>query len=643
MTSTKYNSTGAIPRVPYRDASVTPDTRPLCRFIQSLSAIVAFSLLQPVPTALGQDTVPADSTVFTPVNSASGELLSAQNVAVTMRDGTPISLDIYRPAGNQTFPTLYAAGPYPLDMSVLEDTSSETGPVAWFVSQGYAVVLANVRGTGASGGDYTFFARQEQQDHYEIIQWITGQGWSNGQVAGTGAGYYAASQWHMALQSPPGLACIAPINGTLDPLREWVMPGGLANAAFINDWYEQRVRLPNAYARSNARLVNFDMRLAQLMHPYDDAWWRERNSIDSIHLVTVPVFALHDWSLTGTAPGLTSTLNALAGLNGVNKVLISNPAGELPLYQDTTFLARELLPYYRWCFNGRNPASPFVERPRVRYQVRGQDTIKRESTWPPGNTVQQAWFLDKPADPAATGRLATSQGAAVPGFTNVERTDSNNTLRFVTAPLEQDLEITGPVMLELYAASTTGDMAFSVTLKEANENPVLPGNAFRLPAFLRDEELPALPVSTADITETLVTHGHLKASSRLRDNRHSTEYAPVYALMGSEALSPGQVYRLDIALRQTAYRFRAGNRLVLEISPANDGSLAVTGRDTLYHSNRYPTRLWLPVVQSPQAPISRQRTVPGPVAPDQATGTGNSVEERVEERAEEAPGFFVPR
>jgi hypothetical protein len=548
-----------------------------------------------------------------------------------MRDGTRIALDIYRPADGARHSALYAAGPFPHTLAILEDSGAEAGPVAWYVSQGFTVVLANVRGTGLSTGEYAYFSRQEQQDHYEIIQWIAAQPWSDGQVAGAGAGYYGASQWQMAIQNPPALECIAPFNGTLDPFREWIAPGGLANTAFIGNWYEERVRLPNAYTPGVSRLVTFDMRLAQLSHPYLDAWWQERSSFDSTRQINVPVFAIHDWRLDLTAPGLASTLSAMDDLNVINKVLVSSPDGELPLYQDTGFLGRELLPYYQWCFSGRNPISSFIEKPRIRYQVRGQNTLKRENNWPPGNITQQPWFLDMRGEITAAGRLAASQTTAGPGFTNVERNDRDAALRFVSERLEQDMEITGPVMLELYAASTTPDMAFEITLREEmvfNAPPV----TFRLPAFLAQDAVEPEPAVEAS-TPILVSRGSLKASARQRENVRSTEYMPVYALTGREILSPGQVYRLDIALRQTAYRFQAGNRIVLEIKPVNDGSLAVTGRDTLYHSTRYPTRLWLPVVRSPRQmtpgqPVQPGASTPGPVSQGEAS---------------QNPEIFVPR
>jgi len=623
--------------------------------------LILFSLFchQAVTAADNESARPEDTPpVFVPVATSLGTLQMAQDVSISMRDETRIALDIYRPDDNASHPVLYAAGPFPHTRAILNDESTQAGPVSWYVSQGYTVVIASVRGTGLSTGEYGFLSRQEQQDHYEIVQWINQQPWSNGLVAGTGAGYYAAAQWQLAIQNPPGLTCIAPINGTLDPYREWVAPGGLANVEFMGSWYENQVRLPNAFAADTPHLISYDMRLAWLMHPYYDEYWRERSSRENTGLVSVPVFAIHDWTQGRDSAGFTTTLNSLGRLNVVNKQMFSTPAGETPLYQDTGFLARELLPFYDWCFNGKPTASLYIERPRVQYRVRGQNSIKRESNWPPGNITHQDWYPVMTDASTMAGSLADSQQAGASGFTNLDRTRGSSVIKFVSAPLEQDMEITGPAMMELYAATTGNDMAFEVTLKEQIPFKV-PASALLLPDLFEDE--PGQSVSAFDAsTDILVTRGKLKASARQRDDTRSTEYLPVYAFTEKQALSPGQVYRLDIAMRQTAYRFSQGSRIVLEINQVNDGSLAMTGRDTIYHNTRYPTRLWLPEVQtrqvSPRMPAEEQPTSTGAGnnrsglffepgsdpdnAPDEGAGNDQLNENTRDE--DDSPVFFVP-
>lgn len=588
--------------------------------------------------------------VFETVETSWGAIAGAEDVPVQMRDGIAIAVDIYHPLREGAFPTLYAAGPFPHSSAMLENTDSDAGPLAWFINQGYAVVVANVRGTGRSEGEYSFLALEEQQDHYEIIEWIAEQPWSNGQVAGTGAGYYGTSQWHMAIQGPPSLECIAPISAVLDPLREWIKPGGVNNNSFINGWYDSKIRLANAYARNSSRLVSYDMRMAQLEHPANDDYWQIRSALDSVSLVNVPVFAMHGWSLEETDADLSMTMNALDSLNVVNKILIRDPGSNPPFTHDITLLVQELMPFYEWCFNGRRPTSSFIEKPRIRFQVRGQDTVKVEQSWPPGNIAHDAWFLNNTMESdIAEGSLDAAQDQDNQALTVFNTGNGDSKLTFASAPLVEDLEIDGPSMLELYISSTASDRAYGITVYEEDVNIIEPVTS-GLPGFLAPKEVISEAVmQTSD--KRIITRGELKASARVKDPVKSSAFHPVYSLDRSEQMIPGQVYRLDIALRQTSHRITAGSRLVIEISAINDGAIGdEPGRDMIHHTLTHPSRLWLPKVQSPQAlrqlreatmaaqeEIARQENL----LPVEQNPVAN--ESQGDEEAGDNPVFFVPQ
>ena len=116
-----------------------------------------------------------------------------------MSDGVSIRAAIFLPSGGGKFPTLFAASPYRFDNdhapSIPMYLWRETGPVAWYLKQGYAFVHMDVRGSGRSGGTYKFLDKKEQHDLYEVIEWIAKQTWSNGKVGGIGQSYYAMTQW----------------------------------------------------------------------------------------------------------------------------------------------------------------------------------------------------------------------------------------------------------------------------------------------------------------------------------------------------------------------------------------------------------------------------------------------------------------
>jgi len=219
-------------------------------------------------------------------------------------------------------------------------------------------------------------------------------------------------------------------------------------------------------------------------------------------------------------------------------------------------------------------------------------------------------------------------------------------------PLENDLEISGPVMTELYISSSSADRAFEVTLYEeiVSENVI---TTVPLPSFLvKNTELTETE-ETVTVTRNTVSSGALKATARARDSARSTDYLPVYSLVSETFVAPDQSTRLDIAMRQTAYRFKAGSRLVLEIKPANDGSLIdVPDEDILHHNIRSPSRVWLPVVQSPLS-ISRTLTetaqpvsdteIPIAITIPETSIPDSTIESDVEISTEENQRFFVPR
>ena len=154
-----------------------------------------------------------------------------KGITVTMRDGIKISLCVYRPDAPGEFPTLFAASPYQYEMDEVPAYPlflwRETGPVEWYVQQGYAYVHADVRGAGQSEGEFAFMGLDEQQDYLELIAWIVKQPWCNGRVGGIGQSYYAMAQWLMATYNPPGLACIIPYDGLVDQYRGSNYHGGI--------------------------------------------------------------------------------------------------------------------------------------------------------------------------------------------------------------------------------------------------------------------------------------------------------------------------------------------------------------------------------------------------------------------------------
>lgn len=96
----------------------------------------------------------------------------------------------------------------------------EAGDTEFFVSRGYVHVLTDVRGTGYSEGKYDICQKKEQEDGYDLVEWIAQQLWCNGNVGMLGVSYFAFIQYLVVAQQPPHLKAIFPHDGWGDMYRD---------------------------------------------------------------------------------------------------------------------------------------------------------------------------------------------------------------------------------------------------------------------------------------------------------------------------------------------------------------------------------------------------------------------------------------
>jgi uncharacterized protein len=94
------------------------------------------------------------------------------DVEVPLRDGVNLLVDVHRPSESGKFPVLIAASPYPRQIQNMGAPAGfiEAGASDFFVPRGYVHVIANLRGTGGSGGTYTYSDSQERRDMYDLVE-----------------------------------------------------------------------------------------------------------------------------------------------------------------------------------------------------------------------------------------------------------------------------------------------------------------------------------------------------------------------------------------------------------------------------------------------------------------------------------------
>ena len=85
------------------------------------------------------------------------KLLIEKDVEIPMRDGVILRADLYRPDDGEKHPALVFRSPY--EKETLDRRWGQLSPVG-FAKAGYVVVYQDVRGTGTSDGDFSFFFDQ---------------------------------------------------------------------------------------------------------------------------------------------------------------------------------------------------------------------------------------------------------------------------------------------------------------------------------------------------------------------------------------------------------------------------------------------------------------------------------------------------
>ena len=100
------------------------------------------------------------------------------------------------------------------------------------LEHGYAVVVAERPGTGASFGVMNPSLETVAQEADEILNWIAAQPWSNGDVGMFGDSYEAQTQIAAASTGNPHLKAIFPASVSIDNYSAVVYPGGVFNQSF---------------------------------------------------------------------------------------------------------------------------------------------------------------------------------------------------------------------------------------------------------------------------------------------------------------------------------------------------------------------------------------------------------------------------
>lgn len=544
------------------------------------------------------------------------KMKTEKGITVTMRDGVKISLCVYRPDAPGRFPTLFAVSPYQYEMDEVPAYPlflwRETGPVEWYVGKGYAYVHADVRGSGQSEGEFSFMGRAEQEDYVELIAWIIKQAWCSGKVGGIGQSYYAMAQWLMATRNPPGLACIVPYDGLVDQYRCSNYHGGIFCS--YRSWWYTVLRADNfqrPVSKAARAPMKFDLAGALTEHMLDDDFWRERSPYWRLSEIKVPTLSIGHWGKQGLH--LRGNIVGYEELRAPKKLVVTGARNTFEahqLFDQIEFHETECLPFYEHYLKGID--NGFMDGAPVKIFVRGANVWREEEEWPLPRAQYSPWYLRKGPSGSVTsindGGLSAEKPAAneeatsytYPDWEWVNGVVANDpqgrpdpvrrVLTFTSAPLAEDMEVTGPMVLKLFASSSASDTHFVVKLSDQHPQDETARRRGEQPGF------------------TPVAKGWMKASHREKDAKRSTDLRPFYTHTNPQPLKPGEVYAFDIEVLPISYVFRRGHRIRLEIansdSPVTDGVFmhpyhpTQMGTDTIHHAGAQASHILLPVVRA---------------------------------------------
>jgi putative CocE/NonD family hydrolase len=508
--------------------------------------------------------------------------------------------------------------------------------------KGYAVMIMDDRGTGASGGKWESWDARTQQDYKEVLTWIQGQPWSNGSVATTGASYMGITSFlvaeadlaRIAEGRPRAVKAIYAEVPMADAYRDVTFQGGSLNASFIPLWLglvsglsalppsslstnpEEAAMLYLEHLLSNVEFSGTHVVGASLGEEpaYDGPFYRLRSPVVDAGELTIPVVIEGGWwdLFQRGEPLLWETLKHSADrvlFMSPHYHITSGPEMENPHLKEQWFA--------HWLLGVENGVQ---KTPHVNLYAINGTRWEHFSKFPVPKTSYQRLHLS--GEPSGSGAISVHDGSLTAATPSVEGGDEAplmpasspcsretaqwtagagaippcetdnatyeaSSLTYTTAPLASGMKFTGLITGDLWAKLSTTDAT--------------------LVAVLSDVE----PSGASD----QITAGFLMASQRAVDPKLSTyvryngerlmirPWHP-FTKASQQPVTPNAPTEYKIEIYPTSAIIKAGDRLRLTIGTANTfsdaPSLPTLGQElggtiTVLHGPQYDSSVLVPM------------------------------------------------
>ena len=538
-----------------------------------------------------------------------------------MRDGVRLAADLFLPDTNRRFSTILVRTPYNRKLP-------STAGYRFFAARGYAVVIEDVRGRFASQGVFKS-TMEEGPDSNDTLNWIAAQPWSDGRIGMAGSSYLGIAQWWAAIQGNPHLLAISPMcSGDDEYLDRFYSTGGALQIGHRLLWLAENLTPPShVKPLFQSYIHHVPLRTADIMatgealpvwqtalaHPSYDNYWKNLSIREKMYRVAVPVLSFGGWF----DEYAESDLDAFSRLSKRRQTVETwiGPWSHDPGWKFPTrdFGPQSWIPirqkqadwFDRWLQGKGSSAALQSESSALHIFVMGPNIWREEHEWPLARTRYTPAYLSSnghanslggdgllqwqpvrkspndnfnydPKDPVPTtgGAICCEPKILPPGPLDqsaVER--RKDVLVYTSGPLADNMEVTGPVRVVLYVATSANDTDFTAKLVDVppNGNPLL------------------------------VTDGIQRLRYRLSLEK------PVFVKRNT-------AYQITVDAGVTSYLFAAGHRIRLEVSSSNfprfDRSLnsirananeekMTKAHQTVFHQSGYPSAIILPVIPKP--------------------------------------------
>lgn len=547
------------------------------------------------------------------------------NVGMPMRDGIRLSADIFFPEEKEgPLPVVFSRTPYDNTAEAMVDSA------IFFAQHGYVFVAQDTRGRNDSDGDFYPWIN-EFRDGHDSVEWIASQVWCDGNIGMVGSSYVGNVQWQAAAGGSTHLKAIVPrvIGDNLYEAPQY--QGGAFQLNWNATWtfrmagrtwqdisiYNWDQLFSVLSLRDIAKAAGKDVQFFQdwIDHPDYDDYWKSLANKERYQDIKIPILQIGGWYDFFTA----GTFNNFVGMraNGGSDLAKNNQravvgpwvhtaskmthAGEVDFGKESVLdlLQIELRWFDRWLKGKNNGAEKDAP---LKLFVMGTNKWRDENEWPLNRTVYTPYYFHSDGEANSllgSGGLSTTEPGEEPqdhfvynpqspvptkggcNCCNPEIVDwgafdqrsveyRNDVLVYTSNALDDEIEVTGPVVVKLFASTNVTDTDFTAKLVDVHPN----GYAVNL------------------------CDGIIRARYRESTSKQ-------------QLLESGKTYEFTIDLWPTSNVFLKGHRIRVDISSSNfprfdrnpntghkfgENDQIQIAHQNVFHDSLHPSHILLPVV-----------------------------------------------